>query len=379
MKRKNVLLMMNNGKFLERVANYAAAHGWRIALSPDGSLPHGWVGDGAIVSFSRHGDDVAEYMDSLMDHATPVVALSCVFPSVRLPRVMVDFAGCGNIAARYLTDRNYKRFVFCTAEMTYGASIAYKSFSDELRRNGYGGKADLLVLGDMIPAEKMLDWKAVSDSVKDFIKCIQPPFGVYAFSDSAAVSVMDSAIEMGLSVPGDVGVMGTDDSSFFCENQDIPLTSINTNHRELAVAACESLDRLMKGETLEAQDVYVPTLGVFERASTWFPKVGNPVIEKAFAVMGRHLSEPLSLVSLANELGMSPSKLNRVFHDAGCATPASQLRMLRIRKAKTLLRTTDLTLGEIAEKTGFAHAAHFLNVFRDLVGETPTAWRDKWR
>ena len=379
MKRKNVLLMMNNGKFLDGVADYAAAHGWRITLSPDGSLSRGWVCDGVLVSFARRGDDVAECTNSLMEHGTPVVALSCMLPSVRVPRVTVDFAGCGHAAARYLADRNYKSFVFCTSEMTYGAEMAYKSFLDELRRNGYGGNAALLVLDEQISEANAHDWRTVTDSVMGVLKSIKPPFGVYAFSDSAAIPVMDAAIEMGLSVPEDVGVMGTGDSSIFCENQDIPLTSINTNLKELAVIACESLDRLMNGEVLETQDVYVPVLGIFERASTGIPKVGNPVIEKAFAIMNRHLSEPLSLVSLANELGMTPGKLNRVFHDAGCTTPASQLRMLRIRKAKTILRTTDLTLGEIAEKTGFAHAAHFLNVFRDLVGETPTAWRDKWR
>jgi len=51
---------------------------------------------------------------------------------------------------------------------------------------------------------------------------------------------------------------------------------------------------------------------------------------------------------------------------------------MRIRKAKSLLRTTDFTLDHIARATGFAHAAHFLNVFRSTVGETPSTWRVKW-
>lgn len=51
------------------------------------------------------------------------------------------------------------------------------------------------------------------------------------------------------------------------------------------------------------------------------------------------------------------------------------MRRLRLRQARTLLSTTDRTIGEIAYCTGFSTPAYFTKCYREAYGETPTELR----
>ena len=46
-------------------------------------------------------------------------------------------------------------------------------------------------------------------------------------------------------------------------------------------------------------------------------------------------------------------------------------------KAVTLLTTTDLRIGEIAEQCGYRHATHFMRQFKAQMGVTPSEYRSK--
>ena len=47
----------------------------------------------------------------------------------------------------------------------------------------------------------------------------------------------------------------------------------------------------------------------------------------------------------------------------------------RIEAAQKLLETTDLSINDVAEQTGFASAAHFRRVFREVMGMGPLQYR----
>ena len=47
----------------------------------------------------------------------------------------------------------------------------------------------------------------------------------------------------------------------------------------------------------------------------------------------------------------------------------------RIEAAQKILETTELSIGSVAEQTGFASAAHFRRVFRETMGVGPLQYR----
>ena len=58
---------------------------------------------------------------------------------------------------------------------------------------------------------------------------------------------------------------------------------------------------------------------------------------------------------------------------------AAALDGLTRSAAQKLLETTELSIGTVAEQTGFASAAHFRRVFRETMGTGPLQYRKSHR
>jgi len=84
---------------------------------------------------------------------------------------------------------------------------------------------------------------------------------------------------------------------------------------------------------------------------------------------------PMPLVALAEAACVSREHLCRVFRTETGATPAETVRRVRIENAKRLLQSTKLTIGQVAERTGFSDPKHFAHCFREVARQTPSAYR----
>ena len=56
-------------------------------------------------------------------------------------------------------------------------------------------------------------------------------------------------------------------------------------------------------------------------------------------------------------------------------SPSQCVIQVRINAAKTLLRTTDRRVTDIAAETGFCDHSHFIKTFRAATGMTPNEFR----
>jgi AraC family transcriptional regulator len=88
-----------------------------------------------------------------------------------------------------------------------------------------------------------------------------------------------------------------------------------------------------------------------------------------------HLSEPLSLDTLAQQVGFSPYYFARVFRQAMGASPHQFVLRARLQRAQQLLEQTELTLVQVAAACGFADQSHLTQVFTQQLGCTPRAYR----
>jgi AraC-like DNA-binding protein len=89
-------------------------------------------------------------------------------------------------------------------------------------------------------------------------------------------------------------------------------------------------------------------------------------------------SEPLDLDALALVAGVSKFHFTRCFAATYGETPMRYLTRRRIERAQDLLRSANLTVTEICMAVGFSSLGSFSSRFTQLVGETPTAYRDRW-
>jgi transcriptional regulator GlxA family with amidase domain len=103
-----------------------------------------------------------------------------------------------------------------------------------------------------------------------------------------------------------------------------------------------------------------------------------PHLRRARDHMDRHYQAPLDLNELARVAGMSKFHLVRCFEAAYGETPIRYLTRRRIERAQDLLRSANLTVTEVCMMVGFASLGSFSSRFSQLVGESPTAYRDRW-
>jgi AraC-like DNA-binding protein len=92
----------------------------------------------------------------------------------------------------------------------------------------------------------------------------------------------------------------------------------------------------------------------------------------------RRYAEPLDLDGLAAVAGVSKYHFARCFEAVYGETPIRYLTRRRIERAQDLLRHANLTVTEICLAVGFASLGSFSSRFRQLVGESPSAYRDRW-
>jgi AraC-like DNA-binding protein len=94
-------------------------------------------------------------------------------------------------------------------------------------------------------------------------------------------------------------------------------------------------------------------------------------------LIDRRYADALDLDALASTAGYSRSHFLRIFRDAYGETPRDYLTRRRIERAKELLRAANLTVTEVCLEVGFSSLGSFSARFTELVGLSPTAYRDR--
>ena len=126
----------------------------------------------------------------------------------------------------------------------------------------------------------------------------------------------------------------------------------------------------------------IALLGMFcaaaDGALEWSPPVLEDVrLERVVDFIDAHFSEPIAMDDLSAVAGMSTIHFSRGFKKAVGVTPHEFLTRRRLTQAKVLLRSSNLSITEVAFASGFGSSAHFASVFSRKVGMTPSAYRSE--
>jgi AraC family transcriptional regulator len=88
-----------------------------------------------------------------------------------------------------------------------------------------------------------------------------------------------------------------------------------------------------------------------------------------------HLDQNLGLADLANLVGISYYHFARLFKKSTGLSPGRYLIECQLEKATHLLVSTNISIGEIAKRTGFSSHTHFGYTFRKHLSVTPNQYR----
>lgn len=168
---------------------------------------------------------------------------------VSLPSVRVDNVAAGLVATRHLIDLGHRR-IACLAgpASSLTATDRLEGYRRALGEAGLEARS-----GDIVTAEFSLDGGRLG--VARLFAPLHPPTAVVASSDQTAIGALRGLSEAGLAVPGDVSVVGFDDSPLAPFT--IPaLTSVAIPMYEIGRQAMALLLRLLNGE--RAASVVLP-------------------------------------------------------------------------------------------------------------------------
>lgn len=103
----------------------------------------------------------------------------------------------------------------------------------------------------------------------------------------------------------------------------------------------------------------------------------SPMVTRAKAYIAQHQDEELSLRQVAGAVNTSAFYFCKMFKQATGLTFTDYLARVRIEKVKNLLINPHKRISEAAYEAGFQSLSQFNRVFRKIVGESPTTWREK--
>ncbi len=87
----------------------------------------------------------------------------------------------------------------------------------------------------------------------------------------------------------------------------------------------------------------------------------------------------INLEEMASAMGMSTKPFFQKVRDITGKTPSEVVRDLRLKHACVLLQRTNINMSELASNVGFATGEHFITIFKDRFGISPTEYRQKYR
>ena len=383
MKQRNVLLVIQPAypERIQGIARFAKSHGWHLTIVDRlARFPRGWRGDGALVTL-RGNAETNRFVKGLVRDGIPVVDLTYNHPEIRLPRVSGDHMAFGRLARQHFEALNFRHFAWFSSEWTHVHELRFQGYA--LGTGPSDGTVPVKwVWSEIVQESKIDDWPLFVRVIGKKLRTVPKPFAVLTYDDADAARVLSAALEAGFKVPDEIAIMGIGNDRVICENQAVPLSSVDHDLDLNGYEGAVLLNKLMSAQSGNPatpssmnQTILLPPRGIVVRKSTDTLATTDPTLTLALGEIAKRLPTSFGVNEIAAALKVSRSHLDQLFAEKFSRSVGREIARQRIEKAKKLLIETNSPMKEIAALCGFCNAGHFTNTFRKATGVTPKSWR----
>jgi LacI family transcriptional regulator len=372
----HVLLLVETSRafgrgVIEGVARYAWENGpWSIQFEDRAldSLPPKWISewkiDGIIARTTsmKQAGRLAKIRAPIVElHGTRSQKYQLVADYSRVAALVLDhFLNCG-----------LYRFAYFSYEDNWWIKKNREYYCQTLKERGFQC--------DCYPAPATKDavpvWRERHrPRLIRWLRGLPRPVGIFTSGDLHAVRLLNICREIDIAVPEEMAVLGNGNDPVICETVHPTLSSVDLNARRFGYEAARLLEMKMAGKE-PRHIVSIPPHSVAVRQSTNLMAIENPDIVRAMRFIRENACIGVDVNSMAEELGLSRSFLERGFREHFGRSPKAEIMRVRIERAKMLLDRTDKTSQNLAKQCGFNSLEYFITAFRREVGMTPNAYR----
>ncbi|MCR5752654.1 MAG: helix-turn-helix domain-containing protein [Kiritimatiellae bacterium] len=351
--RKDVLVMLSpvSQPRLQGIAKFAKEHGWNLLVKDRqrAEIP-GWKTDGAIATV-RTGSPIVANVRRLLKRGVPVVDLTCEMPRMDVVRVTSDHVMIGRLAAEHFERHHFTSRAWFSSGWGHVHALRFKGFTEERPAAKWVGEA---------PVER-----------------VRRPLAVLTYDETDAACLMRKCLALGIAVPEEISILSIGNDPVLSELQPIPVSSIDQDLERGGYVAAAVLYEMMEGRAPASRHTIIPPKCIVTRKSTDTLAVDDPTVRAAVLFIRSNLSRSIGAAQVAEHVGVSRSRIDKLFSATLGRPIGEEILRQRLAHVKTLLRNSELTAMQIAEKCGFCSPSHLNNVFKRETGMTPRAWRQQ--
>ncbi len=289
-----------------------------------------------------------------------------------LPGVFPDSIETGRLVAEHLLARGFRTFATLTSPKNVDNELEVQEFTRLVRNAGFKC-ASAYIPQD--PHRDLAHWRKTVQLIGRAMNQWVPPIGVYVGQEVCGRLVVQAGHRRGWRIPEDVAIIAGKNQETLCEQPRPTLTSIEIGYGRIGYAAAELLDRLMAGQAAPAAPLRLPPHGLVVRESTDFFAVANPVVAEALAFIASNSRRRIGPDDVAAAVGAETRTLQNYFRKTIQRPIATEIRRVRIERAKRELAQSDRTLDAIARDVGFGTIQRLYEVFRRELGIAPGEYR----
>jgi LacI family transcriptional regulator len=364
-------------ELLHGIRGYTREHEpWAIRLGEHkrGDAPPAWLkrwkGDGVIARLEN-----ARIARGIGATSVPIVNVSAARPVPGFPGVKTDDEAIARLAAEHFRARGFRSFAFSGVRGYRWSELRRDHFVRILAERGFACS----VYEEPRVPRKGDPFHQDGRALARWLRRLAKPVGICACWDGCGAQILAQCRSLGIHVPEEVAVLGVDNDDLLCDLADAPLSSIDPNAYRIGYEAAEILDRMMGGRRVAPETRLVEPLGVHTRLSSDILAVDDPEIAAALRFIREHALRGIKVEGVLRKVPLSRRVLESRFKKLVGRTPHEHILALRLEKARSLLAETDLTLGAIAERSGFQHAEYMSVAFKRSFGFSPSDYRARGR
>jgi len=220
-------------------------------------------------------------------------------------------------------------------------------------------------------------WKSEQNLIGEWLKALPKPVALMCCNDDRALQVIEACKLAELYVPDQVAVLGVDNDVLICDLADPPISSIALNTEVAGHDAARLLDQLMSGEEMAGQEVRVRPTHIVTRMSTDMLAVTDREVAAAVRFIRRNPSRMMQVNDVVDATNVSRRVLEKRFKAILRRSVYQEIRRVRVNYIVGLLVGTDMSITEIAVKSGFDGVEHISRYFRKETGTSLREYRKR--
>lgn len=223
------------------------------------------------------------------------------------------------------------------------------------------------------------DWGLECMDMGKWLCELPKPCGIMAAMDIRARQVLDACVQAGVSIPGEIRIIGVDNDETICENTDPSLSSVCADFEGGGYLAASVLHRMMLNPKSPPVRLSYGVKQVVERLSSMNVNTLNGIVTRAVEFIRLNACAGIGVTDVAKAIHVSRRYAEIHFREACGYTIHEAILRQRLDRVCLLLRDTSQPIGEIGERCGFRVESYLKTLFKSRFGCTMSQYRKSER